>query len=83
MVTRMIFCSGCLQGVSCSNNEMECFQDGMPFFDVYKQHVPSTQHVCFSFSSSDFYTKVKGTRNVRISDDGCDGYDDSDSGEEL
>lgn len=79
----MTFCSGCLQGVSCSNNEMECFQDGMPFFDVYKQHVPSTQHVRFSFSSSDFYTKVKGTRNVRISDDGCDGYDDSDSGEEL
>ena len=55
----------------------------MPFFNMYKQHVPSMQHACFSFSSNDFYSNAKGTRNVRISDDGCDDYDDTDSDDEL
>ena len=62
----------------CREHEIECVQDGIPFFDSYSKHVPSVQHTCFSFSSKDFYTRKNGTRNVRISDDGCDDYDDTD-----
>ena len=67
----------------CRKHEIECVQDGIPFFDSYSKHVPSVQHTCFSFSSRDFYTRKNGTRNVRISDDGCDDYDDYDDAEEL
>ena len=56
---------------SCRNDELECQQDGHPFFDVYKTHVPSIQHSCVSLTDIDYYAKKNGTRNIRLSDNGC------------
>ena len=55
----------------CRANEIECFQDGLPFFDTYKSHVPSTEKYCFAIGDIDFYAKKNGTRSIRLSDNGC------------
>lgn len=57
--------------VQCRNGELECQQDGIPFFDVYKTHVPSVQHSCVSLTDIDYYANRNGTRNIRLSDNGC------------
>lgn len=67
----MMYCRNWPNSLSARKKEIDCEQDGQPFFQYYKAHIPSVQHSCFAFSDIDFIAKKNGTRSIRLSDNGC------------
>ena len=72
---RALFCK-----FMCSDDEIECVQNGEPFFSRYKGHMHKTKQHCFAINDVDFLDKPEGTQNIRLSDSGCT---DTDNDSEL
>ena len=73
-----ISCIALFYELLCSDDEIECVQNGDPFFSRYKARIHKTKQHCFAISDVDFLDKPEGTQNIRLSDSGCiDAGDDS------